>query len=795
MFIGVIFILKKDTILKDKKTGKIYKDSILTHLLGQHYNFPTAFGEMSDQFSDLDNCRLLYKDFENRLEGNTDTSALLMIFGDDFFYQTEDDFKKLDLTQKCIEFLKSDPSLLPNTEIKWARADEYFQRLRQDQKIKKEEIRIRDKTNEDWYVLREDKNPIAPRGGNWAGYYVARQLAKKLMRNLGLVIRKLKNFVVTEFGEEKIRLSGDWSEADFLIGVMTHHDAMTGTARDFVNKDYMDLIQKMKEKLETGFLEVFQPILEKLNLSQEDVRILQISGFDEEQYIKIPREQSQQGANLLLIKNFFSKKNQKKRKITFETHSKQKFHLQDQNGSKYTGEYTCDYHLPSPFCHYEFELDLSPQELKFLKMRPTGHPRTEHLFEMLELAASPLEVNGEIWEVELKEGAFLAKKKDGEFLFEISWMEYTGIADPSREVPGNYMMNLGKIGENIPKRIKMKNISLIKKTEKYILRVYGEKRLRVTDIIIKKNFKGPIIIETVHRIDKELAKKLAADFENYEYFIRYKTGLKSERRFATDLNGLRMSQRQFGVIPGYSSHADLIESFVYPVTSLTHSKSENGEFGVRVDRPTAATMSEDGCLDIWLKRIAAQEDHKGNEDRLMELETISVHQQLYIKKNYENKEKKLLSSENFEKIPKINPLLDPDYDLLDLMKEDLLSDELAPQIFTLAFRRDFDVEKLENWSFGEEHFVEEWQNLVKVTYDLNEKTEELVITFTNLREEKAAFVKNLKEKIYGIYSEKADLEIKEVQANNIDILEGDKWDGGDLELGPLSFRTFRIRIL
>ncbi|EXC35339.1 Lysosomal alpha-mannosidase [Morus notabilis] len=201
---------------------------IFTNAFPVHYSPPNGFHfEVNDDFVPVQDNSLLYGyNVETRVQNFVDaanaqanvtrTNHIMWTMGDDFQYQYADSwFKQMD---KLIHYVNKDgrvnalystPSLY--TDAKYA-------------------------ANETWPLKTDDYFPYADsQNAYWTGFFTSRAALKGYVRILGgyyLAARQLEFLVGNRSKGPNTFSLGD------ALGILQHHDAVTGTAKQHTTNDY-----------------------------------------------------------------------------------------------------------------------------------------------------------------------------------------------------------------------------------------------------------------------------------------------------------------------------------------------------------------------------------------------------------------------------------------------------------------------------------------------------------------------------------------------------------------------------
>merc|ERR1712216_730902 len=156
----------------------------------------------------------------------------LQLLGCDFAYQ--DGQKTYDNHKRAIDYINANPDKFPNVEFKYSLATDYLNDLKASGEI------MSTKTDDYWnYGERGDSY--------WSGYFTSRPRMKYLTRYTGKAfqaIRQMLSFRLMQANpEDRKKLAEQYynDAINFIniqIGVTQHHDAVSGTAKQYVTEDY-----------------------------------------------------------------------------------------------------------------------------------------------------------------------------------------------------------------------------------------------------------------------------------------------------------------------------------------------------------------------------------------------------------------------------------------------------------------------------------------------------------------------------------------------------------------------------
>ncbi|KAN0006982.1 hypothetical protein ACTFIU_005175 [Dictyostelium citrinum] len=242
--------------------------SIFTHVLDHHYNSPyliypnasnpnqsltTGFDFESDpiqnppinQSNIYERAQIFVEIMQQRSQLYRHNN-LLIPFGNDFRFQNASiEFENMD---KLIEYINSNSSW--GITIQYATLNEYFEKLESIEPS----IQYPDIVGQDLFVytmcLATDYQAFNTCANWWSGYYTSYPLLKQTARDSDSLLR---------VGEMLYSLSCFYSNGfdfDFNIGyyalsmhrnvsgILTHHDAITGTAKSYVRDNYFQMLNE-----------------------------------------------------------------------------------------------------------------------------------------------------------------------------------------------------------------------------------------------------------------------------------------------------------------------------------------------------------------------------------------------------------------------------------------------------------------------------------------------------------------------------------------------------------------------
>jgi lysosomal alpha-mannosidase len=229
---------------------------IFTHILYDHYNSPKdmnfddgILGSMAEPFVDKEDSSCYsakyYQDiFLKRVESwrnSYKTSHVMMTFGNDFTLALGHRvFNNLD---RLIKHFDNNPNL--GLKVKYSTISEYLAEVRRE--------------NKNWSTKTGDFFPYADgEHAYWTGYFTTRPWLKENIVKTGRYLRNIDKMLAMKYATRtsEVTRSSIKAAIDNLrnlreyLGIVTHHDAISGTCTQKVAVSYMERLQQAKRKLD-----------------------------------------------------------------------------------------------------------------------------------------------------------------------------------------------------------------------------------------------------------------------------------------------------------------------------------------------------------------------------------------------------------------------------------------------------------------------------------------------------------------------------------------------------------------
>lgn len=154
------------------------------------------------------------------------TRSVLIPLGDDFRYSQSKEWEaQMTNYEKLFDYINNEATL--NVEAKFATLSEYFESVRSEKQLT------------EFPSLSGDFFTYADRDDHyWSGYFTSRPYHKRLDRVLMHYLRSAEMLHSWDLWEEDTGFSKLLEIARRELALFQHHDGITGTAKDYVMKDY-----------------------------------------------------------------------------------------------------------------------------------------------------------------------------------------------------------------------------------------------------------------------------------------------------------------------------------------------------------------------------------------------------------------------------------------------------------------------------------------------------------------------------------------------------------------------------
>ncbi|KAF2897558.1 hypothetical protein ILUMI_08618 [Ignelater luminosus] len=446
----------------------------------------------------------------------------------------------------------------------------------------------------------------------WTGYFTSKPTIKRYERlgnNFLQVCKQL--YALTDLGPE------DWADLNAMreaMGVMQHHDAITGTEKEHVAHDYARLLSAGFDECRFTTATALSKIVTK---KQKSTKLLNRDPapaipFSTCLLANISQCEYTENSNsfIVTVYNPLSRPvNHYVRLPVVEQHYK----VSDPNGKD----------LP-------IQMVPIPDSIKKIPGR-----QSNAMYEIIFLASDLPPLGFKSYYVMKSSGSNLNTQSEGDVNIEID--QNTGLISKvtmnGKTIPleQNFFYYRGTVGNNA----RPENRS----SGAYIFRPNGTDIYKISWKSSYQIFKGDLVSE-VHQTFNDWVSQIIRIYngENFvefdwvvgpiptgesgkEVISLYTTNLKSESTFYTDSNGRELLKRVRNFRPTWKlSLTEPISSNYYPVTSkiLIRDPNQDVEVAVLTDRAQGGSSLNDGEIELMIHRNCLHDDGFGVDEPLYE---------------------------------------------------------------------------------------------------------------------------------------------------------------------------------
>lgn len=631
-------------LLKDKKFLEFNWDMfgndnsnkhILTHVLALHYGYTQFLQDLEDNIetvmpSFITNLKEILKGIKHK--------NLLFLFGDDFKYTNDFLFRNIDNLKDQFNSRQNEAKRIFGINEKinffYSTPEKYFKYMREELENSKQNLETF--THKDFYPLRTDCF--------WTGYFTSKPYLKGYIRKASNAFYSFsKYFSFNRFINNDIRktIYEDLKGLRNIVALTQHHDAITGTCKQYVASDYIgkleDKILKVENDFKIHFQEKFNVKIDSITYNnyitneQKSTNNFIISDDDKEQTIKIgiynPVMTSESGeTNRLLI---WIEITQTEYEYEIEG-IKSNFFCIDEKSIQ-----NPELFIYKNKCFINFFLDFKKgEEITFINLIKTSNKINEEKYYKFTKSKMPKNIELIKDSTNIKSLLFNPHKfsfnlkyyNEDEEITEINFSYYDGM----------YYVNAGNCRDGAyifsPYNRYPDPISIQYENSFYIKGDIGitfVTRNHLTSFTIFTIYYEPFFVKVDHIFDN-LKDSYFLNRFSYAYNFVIKTDINNlspnnKSIFYTDANGLEPMQR---IIDTYDYEESTMPSTggnFYPVTSfisIQDEKDTKNKITLFTDRPQGGTGYLPGSVSLSLQRKSYGSDNKGLNENMLEDESM-----------------------------------------------------------------------------------------------------------------------------------------------------------------------------
>ena len=247
-------------LLKEKKLLEFNWDmfgkgnsnkNILTHVLALHYGYTQFLQDLEDNVGIV---LPKFISFLSEILKGIKHKNILFLFGDDFKYTNDFLFNNIDNLKNQFETKQREVKNYFNTNEKinffYSTPEKYFSYMEKELKELSESQgqNLETITHKDFYPLRTDCY--------WTGYFTSRPYLKGFIRKASNAFYSFsKYFSFNRFNDKRNfnYIYNDLNELRAVVALNQHHDAITGTCKQYVATDYINRMEKKLLNVEKDF--------------------------------------------------------------------------------------------------------------------------------------------------------------------------------------------------------------------------------------------------------------------------------------------------------------------------------------------------------------------------------------------------------------------------------------------------------------------------------------------------------------------------------------------------------------
>ena len=574
---------------------------IFTHMMYQHYSSPKgfSFNEFDHDTPIVDDPRLENYNVDNRTEELHDylshmadhykTNHLLVPFGDDFNYlNAQKMFYNIDKLIAHFNARYDDFELIYSTPYEYTEA------------VHSEDI--------EWPTKYDDLFPYSDENdAYWTGYFTSRANLKGYVRE---VSRDLNSQSMI-FGIDNIATGANtfpkFEELFNQMGVLQHHDAVSGTEKQHVADDYAKNLYRSHQDAKAQFLESFERVF------QPDLKNLGMCASHNSTFEDCPTKQLENG-NVTEVGVAIMNTSNRRRTLGKIPLPNSNFTLHDQNYEEVHADIICEGNT-NLNCVAYFEVDAEAWTLNLFyitKSEVSHNLRPELNLRSSEIGSLKLETKLKDKNIEL-----LISKDGGKKLGVLmKYLYYESYQEDEGQDSGAYIFRPAQPDQQT------KTYSGITTFDgfrgKYVVqnRFYGS---QVTTTITANLFTDFVEIKSdlfgIPMSDQGKEVIFHLDFP-----IIQNNGI-----FYTDSMGLEMQERRVNYRPTWDLNVTQpISDNYYPINHGITIKDDKMTLEVLNDRPQGGSSLTEGSMEFMIQRRTYKDDSRGVGEAINETNPNSI---------------------------------------------------------------------------------------------------------------------------------------------------------------------------
>ncbi|CAI2376469.1 unnamed protein product [Moneuplotes crassus] len=568
---------------------------IFTHMMYHHYSSPEGFHFNDGNGDDpiVDDPRLETYNIEEKVSGLRDyllhmadhyrTNHLLVPFGDDFnFENSKRYFMNID------KLIKGFNAKYDDIEMFYSTPEEYIKAVN--------EIDIELPTKYDDLFPYSDFDDAY-----WTGYFTSRPTLKGFVREVSRDMNSESIFLAMDYlmnGKETFTV---FEELFNQMGVLQHHDAVSGTETQHVANNYFMNLDNHHESVKTLFQDSFESVL------KTGVENIGMCRAHNSTFADCPTKRLLQEDTNEIVLTIFNPSNSRKTIAKIPVPNG-KLKIYDSDSKELDVDIICSgqdqgcfAYLPVSFDMFsakQFTLKKIAEDLKLIPQRKD-----------LTMFTNKMEISLK----NLDDFATLVITREGKNSHQVKlgYEFYNSFSLPfGGPISGAYIFRPLFADDKPHSYNTFTDSDIYKGKVVSLLKLYGDE---VDSTILTHDFTDFIEIESYVKgipntwIGKEVILKLAVD------------DIKNNGVFYTDSMGLEMQERKLDYRPTWNLQThQRVSSNYYPINHGITIKDERMTFEVLNDRSQGGSSLENGEIEIMLHRRIFADDSRGVNEELNE---------------------------------------------------------------------------------------------------------------------------------------------------------------------------------
>ncbi|EAT42738.1 AAEL005749-PA [Aedes aegypti] len=609
MFFARLDWRDKSKRLQDKTAEMLWKSSanledsdLFTSVLYNHYSAPPGFcfdvlcrddPFVDGEHSTENNVNQKVDDFltfVTNMSARYRSNNLIITMGDDFNYMDANmNFKNMD---KLIRYTNARQSSGSNVNVFYSTPTCYLKAVHD--------------ANLTWPTKTDDFFPYASDPhAYWTGYFTSRPTSKRMERHgnhLLQVCKQLTALSPSPGSEEHLTVLRD------AIGVMQHHDAVTGTEKQHVTDDYSRMLHVAFEACGVNTNAALQALTNN-NVKFESCHLLNISQC----------EISETKENFVVtLYNPLAQANYQYVRLPVTGNS---YVVKDHQGLEIPTQIVP---LPEPVANLFYRTGLSTQELVFLAndVPPMGY-LSFYVTETYDTSSPEDESTSKEQSVSIGNNYFTLNFDENGFLSTIQ------IGEEIHRLQQDFLYYEGAYGNN--------EVFENRSSGAYIFRPNSTEKHVATSVRLTV-INGDLVQEVHQEFNEWISQVIRVhqnemhvefewmvgpipidDSKGKEIVTRYYSDIQSDGVFWTDSNGREMMRRQRNHRETWDLQLDEpVAGNYYPVTTKMAVEDDKLRMAVLNDRAQGGTSMEDGVIELMVHRRLLRDDAFGVGEALNE---------------------------------------------------------------------------------------------------------------------------------------------------------------------------------